>query len=100
MSGAKIIRYKTKPESADENERLIGDVFAELATTRPEGLRYVSFRLDDGVSFVHVALLDQDDNPLSRSGAFEIFQSGIADRCVEGPTVVDATPIGSYRAFQ
>jgi hypothetical protein len=28
MAVTKVIRYRTKPESADENERLIRDVFA------------------------------------------------------------------------
>jgi hypothetical protein len=92
----KVIRYETKPEHAAENERLIRDVFAELAAEQPEGLRYASFRLDDGVSFVHVAVLDGEMNPLSASAAFAKFQSGIKDRCAEGPDPSDATMIGSY----
>jgi hypothetical protein len=99
MTNAKVIRYVTTPESADENERLVGEVFAELAIEAPAGLRYATLRLADGVSFVHVALIDGDDNPLTRSAAFARFQNGIKDRCVEGPTVMDATVVGSYRAF-
>jgi hypothetical protein len=93
----KVIRYRTKPESADENERLIRGVFAELAKQNPEGLRYAAFRLDDGVSFLHVAVLDGDENPLTTSAAFGEFQSGIKDRCAEGPIPADATVVGSYR---
>src|ERR1700730_2035820 len=97
MTVTKVIRYKTKQESADENERLIRDVFAELAKQNPEGLRYAAFRLDDGVSFLHVAVIDGDENPLTASAAFGEFQSGIGDRCAEGPAPADATIIGSYR---
>ena len=97
MTVTKIIRYRTRPESADENERLIGEVFAELATQSPNGFRYGVFRLEDGVSFVHVALLDGGENPLSLSAAFGEFQSGIKDRCVEGPVPSDATVIGNYQ---
>ena len=97
MAVIKVIRYTTKPESADENERLVSDVFAELAERQPEGLHYATFRLDDGASFVHVAILDGDDNPLAASPAFGVFQSGIRDRCVEGPAAADATVVGSYR---
>jgi hypothetical protein len=93
----KVIRYKTHPASADENERLIRAVFAELAEQNPEGLRYAAFRLDDGVSFLHVAVLDGDDNPLAASEAFGEFQSGHKDRCTEGPVPADAAVIGSYR---
>ena len=62
-----IVRYTTKPERADENQALIERVFAELAAAAPDGLRYASFRLADGVSFVHVASVETDDgaNPLS-----------------------------------
>ena len=97
MSVTKIVRYRTNPQDADENARLIRDVFTELAAQQPGGLRYASFRLDDGVSFVHVAVLDADHNPLSDSAAFAKFQSGIKDRCADGPVASDATVIGSYQ---
>jgi hypothetical protein len=97
MSVAKVVRYTTKPEHADENERLIRKVFAELAEHDPGGLSYAAFRLEDGVSFVHVAIVEGEQNPLTSSAAFGQFQSGIADRCAEGPVASDATVVGSYR---
>jgi hypothetical protein len=100
MAVTKVIRYQTKPECADENERLIRNVFAELAEQDPGGLRYAAFRLDDAVSFLHVALLDADENPLTSSKAFGEFQADIGSRLVEGPTQSDATVIGSYRVVQ
>ncbi len=96
MAVTKVIRYRTKPERADENERLVRAVFAELAEQDPDGLRYATFRLDDGVSFLHVAVLGGEENPLSSSPAFSEFQSGIADRLVEGPVQADATLIGNF----
>lgn len=33
-----LIRYKTKPEKADENERLIKAVFQELQDKSPDGV--------------------------------------------------------------
>jgi hypothetical protein len=97
MSATKVIRYKTTPETADDNERLVRAVYAELAAKSPEGFRYATFRLDDGVSFVHVAVLDGEENPLNTSAAFGAFQSGLKDRCVEGPVPADASVVGSYR---
>jgi hypothetical protein len=97
MPVTKVIRYRTKPDCADENERLIRDVFEELASEQPEGLQYAAFRLDDRVSFLHVAVLLGDENPLARSAAFGRFQSGIGDRCDEGPTPFDAEAIGNFR---
>ncbi|HEX2823906.1 MAG TPA: hypothetical protein VHO07_27650 [Streptosporangiaceae bacterium] len=97
MTVVKVIRYTAKPECADENERLIRAVFAELAEHDPQGLRYAAFRLDDQVSFVHVAVLDGEANPLADCVAFAEFQRGIKDRCADGPVAADAGLIGSYR---
>ena len=92
-----MVRYRTTPDQADENERLVREVFAELAESKPDGLRYATFRLDDGVSFVHVAVLDGDVNPLVSSPAFAAFQADIGARCVEGPAPAAATAIGNFR---
>ena len=97
MTTTKVIRYRTKPEQADENERLIREVFVELSQDDPDGLQYATFRLDDGVSFVHVAVLDGEENPLTSSPAFAAFQADVAERCAEGPIPADATAIGNFR---
>ena len=99
MAVTKVIRYRTKAECADENQRLIGCVFAELAEEKPEGLRYAAFRLEDGVSFLHVATIEGGVNPLQASTAFAEFQSDIHNRIDEGPVAGDASIVGSYRAF-
>ena len=40
--GATIVRYRTKPDRADENQALVEKVFAELDADRPAGLRYAT----------------------------------------------------------
>ena len=97
MTHVTVVRYRTHPERAEDNVRLLGDVFAELAEHNPEGLRYAAFRLEDEVSFVHVAALDGDDNPLMGLATFREFLSGIQDRCTDPPAPANATVIGSYR---
>ena len=72
-------------------------VFAELAEQAPAGLHYSAIRLEDNVSFVHVAVLDGEDNPLNALAAFGAFVGGISDRCTEGPTPVNGTVVGSYQ---
>lgn len=96
-----VVRYTTKPDRAEENQTLIEGVFAELNDVQPDGLRYASFRLADGVNFVHVASVETDDgsNPLSDLPAFAEFLKGIGDRVEEGPTSSEATAVGSYRFF-
>ncbi len=92
-----VVRYKTKPDRADENQALVEDVFAELAASDPGGLRYATFRLEDDVTFVHVAFIEGDGNPLGATAAFAEFQREIADRCDEPPLAMGATVVGSYR---
>jgi hypothetical protein len=96
-----IVQYETKPGDADENARLVEDVYAELNESDPGGLRYATFRLADGVSFVHVASVETEDdsNPLFETEAFAEFQRQISDRVVASPNAVDATLVGSYRLF-
>jgi len=99
--GVTIVRYTTRADRADDNQALVEKVFADLDATRPAGLRYASFRLADGVSFVHVAAVDTDDgtNPLTRTPAFAEFIRDIADRCETAPVASDATLVGSYGLF-
>ena len=96
MSRTVIVRYRTRPEAAEENARLIEAVFAALDDVKPDGFWYRTFRLADGVSFVHVARHEGTDNPLSHVAAFAEFQRDLADRCVEQPTPSEATLVGSY----
>src|SRR5258708_8923531 len=96
-----IVRYRTKPERAEENQRLIEKVFAELDEIHATGFGYASFRLDDGVSFVHVVVEDDGPNSVSLTDvpAFQEFQAGIGERCDEQPVAMRATVVGAHRLF-
>jgi L-rhamnose mutarotase len=96
-----IVRYKVKRDQVAENERLVRAVYDELHRTRPGGLRYATFQLEDGQSFVHLASTETESgqNPLSEVEAFKRFQEHIADRCEEPPLVTELREIGSYRLF-
>jgi hypothetical protein len=49
-----VLRYQAKPERAEENQQLIEAVFAGLDKGELDGFTYKVFRLEDGVSFIHV----------------------------------------------
>jgi hypothetical protein len=91
-----LIRYRTKPETADANERLIAAVFEELRAEAPDGVRYLVLRLDDG-NFLHFVALETGANPLTDLAAFRSFQTGIGQRCIEPPQFGDAAIVGNYR---
>ena len=94
-----VVRYQVKADRADENQRLVEAVFAELAAKTPGGLRYTTFRLADD-TFVHIAEVEGDSNPLNDTAAFAEFTSAIADRCTPGnePNPQPATRVGAYRS--
>ena len=95
MTRAVVVRYRTRPDTADDNERLIKNVFEELAAVRPGGIRYFTVRLDD-TTFVHTAVFDSDANPLDDLPPFHTFTSGIRDRCEEPPAPTTGRLVGSY----
>ena len=95
-----MVRYRVKRDRVEENEELVRAVYEELGRTRPEGLRYATFKLEDGVSFVHLAETEDGDNPLSQLTAFREFQNEIADRCDEPPVVTKLDRVGSYRLLE
>jgi hypothetical protein len=92
-----MVRDKVNPERAAENEELVRAVYDELHRTEPAGLRYATFQLDDGVSFVHLASTEDGQNPLPQVEAFQRFQENIRDRCDEIPVVAQLREIGSFR---
>ena len=96
---ATVVRYQTKPDRADENQQLIEAVFAELEAQEPEGFTYKVFRLEDGVSFLHVVIEHDvhDPDSLQAVPAFQAFVANIADRCDIPPVAVGATIVGGYR---
>lgn len=97
-----MVRYMVKPGKAEENKNLIKKVFEELKSKLPEGIRYASFVLADGVSFVHIARVETTDgtNPLSMTEAFKTFQKEIKERCEVPPEAVELSEIGSYSFFE
>ena len=91
-----IVRYRIRPQYAEANVALVEAVYEELATDGPGSFRYATFRLADGVSFIHLAIEGGQPSPLPELAAFKLFQAGIGERCDQGPVVAAASAVGSY----
>jgi predicted SnoaL-like aldol condensation-catalyzing enzyme len=78
-----VTRYAMRSaEAADENQRRVEGVFAELVETKPDSVSYIVLRLADD-SFVHVSFHNHGDdevNPIASTAAFAHFQQDHADR--------------------
>lgn len=94
-----LVRYRTKPEKTEENQRLIEKVFEELHAKSPEGLRYLALRLGDS-TFVHFVSVEDGAASVTALDAFRTFQSEIKERCAEPPQAAEATVVGNYRMLE
>jgi hypothetical protein len=93
-----MVRYAVRRDAVEDNERRVKAVFTQLALDKPAGLRYATFKLADGVSFVHGASIETADgsNPLAALDAFKQFAGTIKERCVEPPVTLELEEVGSY----
>lgn len=91
-----MIRCKLKPDQVEECLDLGRAVYEEFASFRPDWLRQASFQLDDQVSIVTFAELD-DPGKLAGLPAFQRFRSTLDERCDEPPVLTVLHEVGSYR---
>jgi hypothetical protein len=94
-----VTRYAMQSaEAADENQRRVEGVFAELEATTSDNVSYIVLRLADD-SFVHVSFHDHGDdevNPIASTAAFAHFQDGHVERRAGGVDQQTATLVGAY----
>ena len=85
-------------QAADENQRRVEQVFAELAVNKPANVSYLVLRLADD-SFLHLSFHDHGDdevNPIASTPAFAHFQDGHAERRAGGVDQQTANLVGAY----
>ena len=95
-----MVRYQVKPGRTEENEELVRGVYDELRRAEFAGLRYATFKLDDDVTFVHIAVeTGEGDRSLADLNAFKAFTKDIGERCDVAPVASGLREVGSFRFF-
>lgn len=90
-----MIRYSVRAEHLKENERLVRAILDELREVQPAGLRYSAFKLDDGVTFVH--LISRGGHlPGRQLDALRAFHAGLRERCVAPPDRTELSVLGEF----
>jgi hypothetical protein len=94
-----MVRYQVKPDLVEENVKMVRAVYDELAQLRPPGLQYATFQAADGVTFVHLAVVEphREPHPLVSLASFRRFARTIGERTEEEPVSVELDAVGSYR---
>ena len=93
----RLIEYRVHPDRIEENERLVGDVFAELARAGATGVSYRVLK-GEGGRFVHLVSGETAPSPITQLAAFQRFQAGIRERCAVAPAIDEMTLVGDYAA--
>jgi hypothetical protein len=93
-----LIRYRTSPDQADRNEQLVRTVFGELRNRDVESVRYLVLRGMDG-TFFHLVASEpgKDTSALTSLPAFQEFQRGLRERCLEPPQPLEVTVVENHR---
>jgi hypothetical protein len=91
-----MIRYKIRSEYLEEHLDLLGAVYRELHARRPDGLRWATFREDDGVSFVDVAS-GAGGGRLSSLTTWAAYRGTLDARCEEPPALTELHEVEAYR---
>jgi hypothetical protein len=94
-----LIHYRVKRDQLEPNMAMLREVYADLNAGQPDGLRYATFRLDDGVTFL--AYVETEDGtmtaPHHRLKSFHEYRSALEELCDEPPSVTMLSEVGSYR---
>jgi hypothetical protein len=96
--GYTIVRYRVRPESVEENRKLIAKVFEELKQAGPQAFGYAALELGDG-EFVHIVQEADGVSPLPQLPAFQAFTKDHASRRLAPIDRSPAKILGNYNVL-
>jgi hypothetical protein len=95
-----LVRATVKAEAVPDIEEAGKRIFTALEREQPQGFRYATCRLPDGVTFVNLWEIDDGaTNPLTSLPEAQAFQEGLKTWMAEPPTYEQVTVVRSYRSF-
>lgn len=92
-----MVRWKVRADQVGQELAMLREVYDELARAEIDGLRYATYQLEDGVSFMDVVDLPQGPGMLRQIAAFGRYRTGLEERCSEPPVVTQLEEVGAYR---
>ncbi len=95
-----MIRANVKREQAGVVDSTAKAMFAAINEAQPQGVRYTSYRVGDGATYLILLELQEGiENPLSGIAAFRSFQENLKGWLTEPPVPEQLTVVGEYRSF-
>jgi hypothetical protein len=90
-----MIRCKVRPDGVEASLESFREVYEELRSVQPKGLRYVTFQLADQVTFVSFAEMEGPE-VLRGLAAFQRLRATPGDLFDEPPVLTTLHEVGSY----
>ncbi|HEY7045772.1 MAG TPA: hypothetical protein VH373_01030 [Jatrophihabitantaceae bacterium] len=98
-----MVRTQVRPDRVADVEAAVQKTFAAIDAAQPQGVRYASTKLADGVTFVVLLELpgdaDPGANPLMAIPEFAELQANLKGWLAGPPTAEPLQVVGSYRLF-
>ena len=94
-----LVTYTVKPGREADNAALVRSVFAELAQSRPDGLRYAVLHLPDSRQFIHLYTDEGSTTGVQGLNSFQAFIAGAKEIHEQPATFSKPELIGDYRTF-
>lgn len=88
-----MIQYTVRCDQVQQNIDLLRAAYAELRADPPDDLRWITYQLDDGVTFIDIVAGSGDPAELAQRPAFHRFRSTLDDRCQAPPTMTELKQI-------
>lgn len=92
-----MVRASVKPEFVHALEEALAKMFTAIERAQPKGVRYASYRLPDGVTYVaQLEVADGIDNPLPAIEEFTDFQASLKGWLAGPPAAEQLEVRGAY----
>lgn len=91
-----VMRYTVTADDLQTHLDLLADVYDELATTRPDGIAWTTYRVTGTRTFVE--LVDGPDlpQPLPELATFQRYRGGLDARCEGDREFLEVEKVGSF----
>jgi quinol monooxygenase YgiN len=95
---SKLARYRVKPDKQDEVVSVVEEFVKTVKENEPNTLRYTAYRLEDGVSFVHIMYFKDEEAEQHHQGTdyLKKFTELLYPNCEEEPQFVAIAPVPAH----
>lgn len=91
-----MIRYRVTASEIDKHLALLRAAYDELRENPPADLQWVTYQLDDGLSFLDIVGGTGDPADLAARPAFHRFRSTLDERCDQHPAMNEITEVDRF----